>query len=191
MSASNSVPGPGLLRWSGLVLAWISTVLLSACAGFGPDRLPPGSSREQVLQLMGPPTSVYELRQPLNDSPYLSIDTTGKASKRLEYRGGTFANWTYMFDFDADDRLLASAQVRSESRFNAIRTGMNEQQVLRTIGRPSTIWPLGFQSQNVWAYRFEGPFCQWFQVGVGYDGKVVDTAYGPDPLCEPLFEPQL
>ena len=54
----------------------------------------------------------------------------------------------------------------------------------RSLGTPSTIWNLGFQSQNVWAYRFENPFCQWFQVGIGSDGKVVDTAYGPDPICD-------
>jgi len=36
----------------------------------------------------------------------------------------------------------------------------------------------------VWAYRYETPFCRWFQVGIDPQGKVVDTAYGPDPLCD-------
>jgi hypothetical protein len=38
--------------------------------------------------------------------------------------------------------------------------------------------------QTVWAYRYETPFCQWFQVGIDARGKVMDTSYGPDPLCE-------
>ncbi len=164
--------------------------LLGACASVA-DRLPPGSSRDQVVQAFGPPTNVYALPQPLNDSPHLQIDTTGQATRRLEYRGGTYSPFKYMFDFDAADRLLASAQVHTESRFNAIVAGMNANQVQRSLGTPSTIWNLGFQSQNVWAYRFDNPFCQWFQVGMGYDGKVVDTTYGPDPSCDSLFDHSL
>ena len=57
--------------------------------------------------------------------------------------------------------------------------------VLSRIGRPATTWPIAYQRQIVWSYRYESPFCQWFMVGMGQEGKVVDTAYGPDPLCEP------
>ncbi len=191
MSASKSIPSATLVRSLSIAAAAISISLLSACAGIGIDKLPPGSSRDQVMQLMGSPGAVYQLRQPLGDSPYLDIDSSGTARQRIEYGGGSYGRHAYMFDFDANNRLLASAQVRSESRFNAIRAGMDEQQLLRTLGRPSNVWHLGFQSQNVWAYRFDSPFCQWFQVGVGYDGKVVDTAYGPDPMCEPLNEDPL
>jgi predicted small lipoprotein YifL len=180
-----------LSRRLSAIVAGICLLGLTACAGSGPLRLPPGSSSSQVIQALGPPTGVHELQQPLADPSYLQVDTSGKATRRLEYRGGTFSTSTYMFDFDAGDRLLASAQVLGESRFNAIRSGMDQQQVLRALGRPSTIWHLGFQRQNVWAYRYENPFCQWFQVGMGYDGKVVDTAYGPDPRCEDLFDGKL
>ncbi|WP_418320031.1 hypothetical protein [Piscinibacter sakaiensis] len=187
MPASLS-PSAATARCVGLLAVVLG---LAACAGTGPTRLAPGSSSGQVMQALGPPTSVHVLPQPLADPPYLQVDTTGSATRRLEYRGGSFATSTYMFDFDANDRLLASAQVRGEARFNAIRSGMDQSQVLRTLGHPSTIWHLGFQRQNVWAYRFETPFCQWFQVGMGYDGKVVDTAYGPDPMCEHLFDGKL
>ena len=144
----------------------------------------PGSSRDQVIQASGRRPASISWRS--RDRLAVTCRSTQPAGRRarLEYAGGAFGPLTWMFDFDAGDRLLASAQVRNEARFNAIRAGMDSEQVLRAIGQPSTIWPLGFQSQNVWAYRYESPFCQWFQVGVGYDGKVVDTAYGPDPLCE-------
>ena len=158
--------------------------MLSACATMGPAALPTGSPSGQVVQRLGTPTGVYALSRPSADSPYLQVDTSGRAVRRLEYAGGSFGKFTWMFDFDAEDRLLASAQVRSEARFNAITAGMSQEDLRRVLGSPSNIRPLSFQKQNVWGYRYDSPFCQWFQVGVGYDGRVVDTAYGPDPLCD-------
>jgi hypothetical protein len=75
-------------------------------------------------------------------------------------------------------------QVLTEARFNTITAGMTAEQVRSRIGRPSTTWPLSRQKQLVWSYRYETPFCQWFMVGMGLDNRVVDTAYGPDPLCD-------
>ena len=184
-------PLRGVSAWSGAAaraLGLALVFLLSACASVS---LPPGSSRDQVVAALGPPSSIYQLAQPAPDSPYLRVDPSGQATSRLEYRQGSFSTMKYMFDFDSSDRLLASAQVHTEARFNAIRAGMDRQQVLRAVGVPSTVWRLGFQSQDVWAYRFENPFCQWFQVGVGDNGKVVDTAYGPDPMCDSLFDNNL
>ena len=80
--------------------------------------------------------------------------------------------------------------IHTEARFNDIRAGMSAQQVLAQIGRPSTTWVIPRQYQVVWSYRYDSPFCQWFMVGVGPGDKVVDTAYGPDPLCatdDPFF----
>lgn len=156
--------------------------LLAACATSPP--LPAGASRAELLARLGPPSAEFELRNPTGVSPYLQIDTTGAAVRRLEYTGGSFGKFTYMYDFDANGRLLASAQVRTEARFNAITAGMSQDELRRVLGHPSNIRGISFQKQNVWAYRYDSPFCQWFQVGVGYDGKVVDTAYGPDPLCD-------
>ena len=80
---------------------------------------------------------------------------------------------------------MDAAQVLTELRFNDIRAGMTADEVRLRIGRPSTIWPLSFQHQMVWSYRYNTPFCQWFMVGMSADqSQVVDTAYGPDPLCE-------
>lgn len=156
--------------------------LLAGCATSPP--LPAGASRDELTARMGPPTAEYELRDPGAVSPYLQVDTSGRAVRRLEYTGGSFGKFTMMYDLDASGRLLASAQVRTEARFNAIRAGMSQDELRRALGHPSNIRGLSFQKQNVWGYRYDSPFCQWFQVGVGYDGKVVDTAYGPDPLCD-------
>ncbi len=176
----------GAVRLRRAAAPLVATVwLLGGCAAIDPvGRLPPGSSSDEVARALGSPSAVHALPTPAADPPHLLVDPSGQATRRLEYTGGTYGTATYMFDLDAGGQVLARAQVRTPARFNAIGAGMDREQVLRTIGRPSTVWHLAFQSQHVWAYRFESPFCQWFQVGVGYDGRVVDTAYGPDPLCE-------
>lgn len=144
--------------------------LLAACAASGPQRFAPGSTRATVLQGMGAPTAEHPLPA---------------GGRRLEYAGGAFGRQTHMFDFDATDRLLHWQQVRDEAHFNAIQAGMGAGEVLSRIGQPSTTWPIPRQRQLVWSYRYSSPFCQWFMVGMGPDNRVVDTSYGPDPLCEP------
>lgn len=185
MFVSSSFPSPRRRpgRPARLALGLALAAALSACA-VGPTGVPPGSTRAQVLGSLGPPSAEYALRQPSADSPYLQVDTSGRAVKRLEYGGGSFGRSAWMLDFDAEDRLLATAQVRSEARFNAVKAGLSQDDLQRVLGRPSNVRGLSFQQQNVWSYRYDSPFCQWFQVGVGYDGRVVDTAYGPDPLCD-------
>lgn len=169
-------------RRLGLVATLAPLCWLAACAGL--PTLAPGTPRDQVMAAMGPPSAEFELRPGAAEPPALRIDPAGQGVRRLEYSGGSFGKFTTMLDFDAAGRLLASAQVRNEARFNAVRAGMTQDELLRALGHPSNVRGLSFQKQNVWSYRYDSPFCQWFQVGVGYDGKVVDTAYGPDPLCD-------
>lgn len=105
--------------------------------------------------------------------------------RRLEFARGPFGKHTYMLDFDAQGRLVRWEQVLVEARFNAIRSGMDAAEVRAQLGRASDQYVVGWhEKQTVWAYRYETPFCQWFQVGLNPQGKVVDTAYGPDPLCD-------
>ena len=147
--------------------------LAGGCAAPG-QRFAPGTDSAAVLQGMGTPTAEHR---------------TASGGRRLEYAGGAFGRATWMFDFDASGLLVAAEQVRDEGHFNAIKAGMSAEDVRMQIGAPSTTWPIAWQHQLVWSYRYDSPFCQWFMVGMGPEGKVVDTAYGPDPICErdPLF----
>jgi hypothetical protein len=104
--------------------------------------------------------------------------------ERLEFARGPYGKHTWMLDFDSNGRLIGSTQVLTEARFDAIAIGMSRDEVLHAIGRPADVRTIGHQHQTVWAYRYDGPFCRWFQVGLDGGGRVVDTAYGPDPLCE-------
>ncbi|WP_280154804.1 hypothetical protein [Piscinibacter sp. XHJ-5] len=152
-----------------LSAALAAALLMGACAVAGPRDIPNGSSSASVIGRMGPPSAEH---------------VAASGGRRLEYTGGTFGRFTWMFEFDAGDRLVNAEQVRDEPHFNAIQAGMGSREVLARIGRPSTTWPLSRQRQIVWSYRYDSPFCQWFMVGMGMDNRVVDTAYGPDPICD-------
>ena len=152
----------------GLVAA-ASATLLSGCAGtYGPGSFSQGSGLADVTRAMGTPTGQY---------------TMPSAAKRLEFARGPYGKHTYMLDFDSSDRLVSWQQVLDESHFNGVRSGMTRDELLMAIGHPSEQARLPVQSHTLWSYRYDSPFCQWFQVSVDAAGKVVDTGYGPDPMC--------
>lgn len=143
---------------------------LAGCASYGPGSLPPGTSTEAAVKSLGPATGEFALPD---------------GGRRLEFARGPFGRHTYMLDFDPAGRLQRWDQVLTESNFNAIRPGMDSTDVLALIGHSLDHRVVGWaEKQTVWAYRYETPFCQWFQVGINPLGKVVDTSYGPDPLCD-------
>jgi hypothetical protein len=152
--------------------AWLAPAallaLLQGCALLTSHRFADGTPAQQVRQRLGQPTAEYPLTQ---------------GGLQLEYAGGEFAKTTYKYNFDAQGRLLIGGQVLTEANFATIVAGMGEDEVRLRIGAPSAVWPLTRLKQRVWSYRYESPFCQWFMVGVGPDGRVVDTAYGEDPMC--------
>lgn len=150
--------------------ALLGACLVSACTSYGPGSLAPGTGLEAATHAMGTPTGEVVLPG---------------GGRRLEFARGPYGKHTYMLDFDAQGRLLRWEQVLTEARFNAIRSGMDSSEVLAQIGRASEQYVVGWhEKQTVWAYRYETPFCQWFQVGINAEGKVVDTSYGPDPMCD-------
>lgn len=151
----------------GAVALALSSML--GCATYGPPKLAPGASVADANAALGQPTGNYALPA---------------GAKRLEFARGPFGKHTYMLDFDAQGRLTSWAQVLTEARFNAVLAGSPESDVLLALGRPSERSRLALQRRTLLSYRYESFFCQWFQVGIDDTGRVVDTGYGPDPLCE-------
>jgi hypothetical protein len=102
---------------------------------------------------------------------------------RLEFRQG---RQTYMLDFDAAGRLVASRQVLTPATFATITPGMTQDEVLARIGRPAHVAGIGWQKQQLWSYRFAGleGDCIVFQVAIADDTHTVSDA-GPntDPAC--------
>lgn len=159
----------GLRRW--LVVLGVSAMCLlqAACAGYSPSGLPQGASRDETIKTMGLPTGEYRL---------------ANGGTRLEFARGPFGKHTYMLDFDASGRLGQWQQVLTEVNFSAMQMGMDQQQVLMTLGRPSEKRYIGWQKLVLWSYRYDATFCQWFNVGIDVNGKVADLGYTPDPLCD-------
>lgn len=146
---------------------------LAACTAYSPRGLPPGADSAQVIERMGPPTGRY----PMPDG-----------GQRLEFARGPFGRHTYMLDFDAQDRLLRSEQVLTENNFYALKIGMTRDEVLRRIGHPSEASYLPRQRHRLWSYRYESPFCVWFQVSLDTADKVAELGNNSDPACDGPFK---
>jgi hypothetical protein len=153
------------------LLACVAPFALAACAtSYSPKGLAPGTTEAAAVQEMGAPTGQSALPD---------------GGKRLEFARGPFGKQTYMLNFDAQGRMLRWEQVLTEANFAKIKPGMDKTEVVAMIGRPSDISGYGFhEMREAWSYRYDSPFCIWFQIGMTQQGKVVDTAYGPDPMCE-------
>jgi hypothetical protein len=164
---------PSLFPVAGSVAALIA---LGGCAtSYGPQALKTGASVDEVKAMLGAPTGQY----------------ASDGGERIEYARGPYGKHTYMLDMDARGHLVRWQQVLSEDRFNALKVGASRDDVLRTLGHPSETSVLPRQRTTLWSYRYETPFCQWFQVGIDAGGKVVDTGYGPDPMCEDKMDVSL
>ncbi len=155
-----------------LPIALLLAAGLGACGSLRPaGSLPPGTSIAEARQAFGGPSGEYAL---------------AAGGTRLEFRQGSFGRETYMLDFDASGRLVASRQVLTPQTFATIQPGMTQDDVLARIGRPAFVVPVGWQQLQVWSYRFGGleGDCVVFQVSISNASHTVTDA-GPntDPAC--------
>jgi hypothetical protein len=156
-----------------LAITCCLALALSACGTYGPGKLAVGQSNSEVEKSLGTPTARYAL--PRGMQP--------EGGTRLEFARGPFGGDTFMVDVDTSGKVTRWAQVLTERNFEAIPQGMSTQDLLLTLGTPSHRRGGGWQGGEVWSYRYNATFCQWFQVSI-IDGKVKDPAYGPDPRCD-------
>jgi hypothetical protein len=147
-----------------------AAALLAACAGYSAQGIAPGQTAAQVEQQLGPPTGRHRLPD---------------GGTRLEYARGPYGKHTYMVDLDTAGRVAGWQQVLTEANFNQVagEAGMPVDELLRRLGRPTHRRSGGWQPGEVWSWRYDAVFCQWFQVDV-VAGRVRGAAYGPDPLCD-------
>ena len=151
-------------RAAALALACCGLLIAGGCAM--PYSLKPGDRVDDVRERAGPPGSEHP---------------TPDGGRKLLYPLGRQA---YMLEFDAQGRLLRWENVLDEAHFARISAGMTREQVREQLGEPAHVWGVRYHNQTVWSYRFLGPFCLLFHVGITPDGIVEDTSYGPDPRCE-------
>ena len=151
-------------------VAAVALAVLAGCAGYSPDGIPTGASSAAVIERMGAPEARY---------------ATSGGGQRLEFRRGPAGRHTYMVEFDAQDRMTGWEQVLTEQNFYALRPGMTKDEVLYRIGHPSDVRFLPRQQHQLWSYRYESPFCVWFQVSVDRAGRVAELGNNTDPACDP------
>lgn len=143
------------------------TLLLGACAGYGPGDLKPGASIDEVRRTMGTETGRYALPD---------------GGMRLEYARGPLGTDTFMIDFDGAGRVVRIRQVLTEANFLTVQPGATRDEVLATLGRPSEVRH-AWRNGELWTYRYSHHACLLFVVTMNPDGRVRDAGYVPDPAC--------
>ncbi len=103
---------------------------------------------------------------------------------RLEFPTGPYGKQTWFVTLDAAGKVVQSEQVLTESNFHQINPGMAQQVVRNLLGRPGQTQSLARGRGVVWSYRYENPFCQWFQVEIGADKAVRSAGFGQPPECD-------
>lgn len=154
---------------SGLPLA--ATLLLVGLAGCAaPGGLPLGTSIAQAENGLIRPSGRYALPG---------------GGTRLEFAQGAFGKQTYMLDFDAGGRLVASTQVLTEANLGRVTPGMSSEEVRMRVGRPAEVFSVPWQRLHVWNYRYVEGDCVWYQVSIGdASQKVTAAGTGTDPACD-------
>lgn len=146
-----------------------SLLAFTACSSYAPSSDLAGMTQDQILARMGTP----ETQRPLEGGAI-----------RLEYPTGPYGHHTWFVDVDATGKVLRAQQVLTEQNFNQIVPGMAQAQVRQRLGRPNSVSTLARSRGVVWNYRFEGPFCEWFQVEISAEQTVRAAGYGKPPECE-------
>jgi hypothetical protein len=144
-----------------------TVLLLCACAGYAPDNRMLGNHRDQIIQIMGQP----------------STELTTPEGKVMMYPRGPFGKHTYFVYLNSDDRVERWTQVLDEKNFARIKPGMRRDEVVAIIGESKAVFGLARDRGYVWNYRYITPHCFWFQIEFASDDTVRSTGYGQPPEC--------
>jgi len=152
------------------LLGALVVLLLGGC-GTPATKVAPGASLGEATSVLGKPTGEYALPG---------------GGKRLEYATGPSGRETWMLDFDAGGKLVATNQVLNDRNFDTVRPGMSSDELLVMLGRPAGRRQLPRTGEVVWSYRYESFACVLFQASIDpASGKVINTGRLPDPICTP------
>ncbi len=155
-----SIPRISLI---GLVL------LVTGCAvgQYGPTQEILGASKAQLSERMGKPTGEW---------------TTAQGTI-VEYARGPYGKHTFFIALDTQQKVVQSSQVLTLENFEKITPGMTTEEVRRLIGRSFEVASLARDRGEVWSYRFESVFCEWFQIEFSNEKRVRSKGMGIPPEC--------
>lgn len=140
---------------------------VSACAGYAPPSDLSGLSRDEIIARMGPPEMQRQVA----------------GGSRLEFPRGPYGVHTWFVYLDANGRVTRSEQALTETNFLRINPGMSQEEARQVLGRAGDVEGLGRNRGQVWSYRYDNPFCRWFQVEIAEDQTVRAAGYGEPPEC--------
>ena len=146
-----------------------SLVVLTACSSFAPPSDWTGAPKDHVVARLGQADTQRQL---------------GGGITRLEFSTGPYGRHTWFVDLDYAGLVVRSEQVLTEKNFNQITPGMDQAEVRQRLGRPGERRMLARARGEVWAYRYENPFCQWFQLEFAQDQRLRSAGYGEPPECD-------
>ena len=145
-----------------------ASLVLAGCAGYAPPADFAGLTGEQIEARMGPPETRRQI----------------EGGTRLEFPRGPYGPQTWFVYLDAAGRAVRAEQVLNETNFGQILPGMDQSAVREKLGRPGEVEGLARDRGSVWSYRYDNPFCRWFQVEITRDQKVRSAGYGEPPECQ-------
>ena len=148
-------------------LNFIGLMMLTACSSYAPPTGLTGLTKDELVAKMGVPD--------------MQRQTT--LGTRLEFPRGPLGHHTWFVYLDATGRATRAEQVLTEPNFQKIAPGMGQDEVRQMLGRPSHIQGLGRSRGEVWSYRYENHFCQWFQVEISLEQLVRSAGFGQPPEC--------
>lgn len=153
---------------AGLAATTAALVLLAGCAAYGPGALRLGDAEAAVVASMGRPSARHALPD---------------GGTRLVYARGPEGRHTWMVDLGADGRVQRWHQALGEEAFARIAPGMAADDLLRDYGPPAHRLGIARRGTEVWSWRYPTYECRWFRVTLDERGRVLETSYGPDPVC--------
>jgi hypothetical protein len=135
---------PGMTKLPALIVAALLGVACAAPLG-GPV-VAPGTSRDDVLARMGPPTRIVALPG---------------GGQRLQYSTQPVGQQAWMVDLDAAGRVTGARQVLTERNFQRIVEGQwTRADVEREFGPPASVGRVGSWHGPIMTYR-------WRETGTG------------------------
>ena len=132
--------------------ALLAAVTIAACDySYGPNKLQPGASIDEVRKQMGAATD--EQRSP-------------DGSRIWWYVRGPQGFHTYKVRIGADEKVIAIEQVLTEANFRNIVADQSTQAAVQALlGRPREKMAFAMRAEEVWTWRYQdGTFNKYLHV---------------------------
>ena len=149
------------MRISVKVVVLLASIAASGCAGYAPSRTSLGQDRATLIASMGLPERIQ------------AVD----GADVLHYPRGPSGSHTYFVYIDSNGRVAKWEQVLTEERFDTIKPGMTNEQVIGILGVTKITHGLARNRGYVWHYRYETPHCKSFVIEFAPDDVVRSAGY--------------